>query len=266
MSTGQTPPNTETYMNKNETYKLGELSIWQQNLNKSKVAQLDLLHAATPQQFHILAIQEPYVNPHTNLTISNSAWHLVYPQSHHENPARTRAVLMVNRQIPTAAWTEIPFSSQDIAGVVLQSEKGPLQIISVYVDGNNDNTIQKLETHMHKTVRLPGLRILKLPGGRRVLTDESDDITIARHNPNINTIQLKEDLRTVWLGDFNRHHPMWDKERNAHLFTRENLDRAQKLLDLLTMYDMRMALPKDILQWPLRTKHALTMSSVLLLC
>jgi len=30
----------------------------------------------------------------------------------------------------------------------------------------------------------------------------------------------------IWLGDFNRHHPEWDEERNSHLFTRENLDEA----------------------------------------
>jgi len=28
---------------------------------------------------------------------------------------------------------------------------------------------------------------------------------------------------TIWLGDFNLHHPMWDKGWNTHLFTRDNL-------------------------------------------
>lgn len=93
---------------------------------------------------------------------------------------------------------------------------------------------------------MSGLRITHLPGGRRILMDEEDDInrTLRRHKQS--TLVLKEDLRSLWLGDFNRHHPMWDEERNRHLFTTANLDRAQKLLDLISEYDMRMALPKDI--------------------
>ena len=50
----------------------------------------------------------------------------------------------------------------------------------------------------------------------------------------------------IWLGDFNRHHPLWDKERNAHLFTKAALEATQPLLDLINIYDMQMALPKDI--------------------
>ena len=50
----------------------------------------------------------------------------------------------------------------------------------------------------------------------------------------------------IWLGDFNRHHPLWDEERNVHLFTTANLDAAQPLLNLLATYGMKMALPKGI--------------------
>src|SRR5882724_11089540 len=50
----------------------------------------------------------------------------------------------------------------------------------------------------------------------------------------------------IWLGDFNRHHPMWDEGRNAHLFMRANLDRAQHLIDAITEIELYMALPKDL--------------------
>ncbi|KAJ7347815.1 hypothetical protein DFH08DRAFT_936603 [Mycena albidolilacea] len=50
-------------------------------------------------------------------------------------------------------------------------------------------------------------------------------------------------LRYIWAGDFNRHHPLWDKLCNQHLFTSKNLDLAQPLLDLLARYGMAMALP-----------------------
>jgi len=50
----------------------------------------------------------------------------------------------------------------------------------------------------------------------------------------------------LWLGDFNLHHPMWDKGRNMHLFTRENLDRSQPLINTIAEFDIQMALPKDV--------------------
>ena len=52
---------------------------------------------------------------------------------------------------------------------------------------------------------------------------------------------------TIWLGDFNRHHPLWDEPCNAHLFTRTNLEAAQTLVDLTVDMDLTMALPKHLL-------------------
>jgi len=52
--------------------------------------------------------------------------------------------------------------------------------------------------------------------------------------------------QTIWLGDFNLHHPLWDKGRNTHLFMRGNLEKAQVLIDALAQLDLQMALPKDI--------------------
>ena len=52
---------------------------------------------------------------------------------------------------------------------------------------------------------------------------------------------------TIWLGDFNLHHSMWDEGRNSHLFTRENLDKSQLLIDMIAEFNLQMVLPKDIL-------------------
>src|SRR5882724_7269334 len=52
---------------------------------------------------------------------------------------------------------------------------------------------------------------------------------------------------TIWLGDFNLHHPMWDEGRNMHLFTRENLDRSQPLINAIAEFDLQLALLKDVL-------------------
>lgn len=48
----------------------------------------------------------------------------------------------------------------------------------------------------------------------------------------------------VWCGDFNRHHPLWEELRNAHLFSNSAL--TEPLLDLVHSYGMCMALPPGI--------------------
>jgi len=49
--------------------------------------------------------------------------------------------------------------------------------------------------------------------------------------------------QVIWIGDFNLHHPLWDKEHNSHLFTRGNLEKSQVLIAEL---DFQKALPNDI--------------------
>jgi hypothetical protein len=48
----------------------------------------------------------------------------------------------------------------------------------------------------------------------------------------------------VWIGDFNRHHPMWEEDANSHLFKSENF--ISPLLNLLYRHNMLLALPKSI--------------------
>jgi hypothetical protein len=50
----------------------------------------------------------------------------------------------------------------------------------------------------------------------------------------------------TWAGDFNRHHPMWDRDEDVHLFTQQAERAAEKLIDLLSDHDMLMLLPKGI--------------------
>jgi ribonuclease HI len=54
------------------------------------------------------------------------------------------------------------------------------------------------------------------------------------------------DDHMIWTGDFNRHHPLWDEDRNTQLFTNTYLNAAQPLLDLIADYGMIMMLPKGL--------------------
>ena len=49
----------------------------------------------------------------------------------------------------------------------------------------------------------------------------------------------------LWLGDFNRHHPMWEEDSNERLF--EPDDFISPLINILYKNDMLLSLPKSIL-------------------
>jgi len=56
----------------------------------------------------------------------------------------------------------------------------------------------------------------------------------------------------IWLGDFNRHHPMWEEDDNSHLFEPENY--ISPFLDLSYENDMLLAgiLTYQTRFWPIR--------------
>jgi ribonuclease HI len=47
-----------------------------------------------------------------------------------------------------------------------------------------------------------------------------------------------------WMGDFNRHHPIWEEDHNIRLTSTQ--EKLQPLLDLVAEHSMVMALPKGI--------------------
>ncbi|KAF8545757.1 hypothetical protein OG21DRAFT_1385528, partial [Imleria badia] len=54
------------------------LRIWQQNLNTSPAAQHSLINSTKPDDYNIIATQEPHIN-FLNNTISNRHYHVLYP-------------------------------------------------------------------------------------------------------------------------------------------------------------------------------------------
>jgi len=120
--------------------------------------------------------------------------------------------MLINRQISTDAWTPIPIDSPDITAVQLQGDFGTIRIINIYNDCNYNDSLTALKNYLRE------------PRARE---------------------RAQLPLSFIWLGDFNRHHPLWDEERNNHLFTNGALALTQPLLNMLGQHDMMMALPKD---------------------
>ena len=74
------------------------LKIWQQNVNNSKTAHLDLLNMVDPNKYHVLAIQEPYTDSF-GISRGNRKWEAIYPPTHATDPKHTRSLLLISTRI-----------------------------------------------------------------------------------------------------------------------------------------------------------------------
>ena len=187
------------------------VKIWQQNLAKSNTAQQAVINEANPNNWDILAIQEPWID-HLGRTRANPKWSVIYPTCRgRDNLPPPRSVLLVNMKIPTESITQIPIDLNDITAIKIQTQHHTLTIINIYNANENNDTITIL-----------------------------NDTWEAQENefiPNTNT-------ELILLGDFNRHHPMWEGNANEHLTSSNRL--LNPLLDLIINMRLEMALPKGI--------------------
>lgn len=126
---------------------------------------------------------------------------------------KPRAVIFINTKISTNCWEQVDFPSADIVILHIKTADGICTIVNIYNDGTHNHTLEELDRFLATNIA-------------RLCPEEQDHM--------------------VWLGDFNCHHPLWDEERNDHLFTPTALALAQKILDLMANYGMTQTLPKDI--------------------
>ena len=179
----------------------------------SHTAQLTLLNSPISDEWDILAIQEPALNTLGN-TRANTHWRVAYPDCKYSHGEKPRAVTLVSSKLSTNAWRQVPFLLKDIVIIQLDTSGGKCTIVNVYNDNNHDNTVEELERFL---------------------------------NANIQELHPSDEDHMVWLGNFNRHHPLWDEDRNNHLFTPVALEASNKLLEIVADHGMTQILPKDIL-------------------
>ena len=155
-----------------------KLTIWQQNVNKSPSCQHDLIsnNHLVNLGVDLVALQEPAINPF-NLTIAARDWLPLYPSTHSDAAIRSRAITLICSNISTDNWTQLDFPSGDVVIVQIKGTWGKITIFNIYNDCNNNDTI-KLLTRFYSRNR----------------TQLEHTHTGTAH--------------TIWLGDFNRHHPL----------------------------------------------------------
>lgn len=195
-----------------------ELTIWQQNLNKSHTGQHDIISSSNLANtgIDIVALQESSIK-FLGKTTASRDWILVYPSTHKKEQKKLRAVTLISSKLPTESWEQIDFTSQDVIVIKFSREWGQLVIFNIYNDCLHDHTIHKL-TKFHRDNR------------NTLMGNDSE----------------AEDCYIMWIGDFNRHHPLWDNPDDNRLFTRDAVEAAEILIKATTDFGLEMALAPGI--------------------
>jgi len=195
---------------------MNRILIWQQNVNKSPAGQHDIISndILTMEGINIIVLQEPHVN-HVNLTIASKDWIAIYPMPHGTAPEKTRAITLIRSSISTDNWSQIDFPSNDVTVVQIRGTHGKITIVNTY-NGSKGNEIINKPTQFHSAHHE---------------TAEADENT---------------DSHTIWLSDFNRHHPYWDDHNDTRLFTNKEMEAAEKLLEAVADAGLKLALPSGI--------------------
>jgi len=195
---------------------MDHIAVWQQNVNKSRICQHNILsnNELVSKGISIIALQEPAIDAN-GFTLALKDWTPIYPTLHHKTDSTTRAVTLIKASIKTDSWKQIDFPSCDVMVIQLKGEWGKLTVVNVYNDCQNNKTIRLL-TNFHN----------------------SNQAEITQTNSGAAHI--------LWVRDFNRHHPYWDDPRDTRLFTTEATAAAEKLIKAIADIGLDLALPSGI--------------------
>lgn len=160
-----------------------------------------------------MCIQEPCFD-WRDTTRSTQKWSVVYPRGHNNKTKRTRSIILVNATIRTTSWKALPVDSVDMAGVQMSGDYGAIRVFSIYNNQENNDSMSAVDAY------------LKDPKALR------SSATSPVHD--------------IWIGDFNRHSPLWDNPRDDQLFTAEANRKAERLITLAANWEMQMALPAGV--------------------
>ena len=180
-------------------------------MHRSKTAQTYVLNTANPKDWDVIAIQEPWIDSYGN-SRGSQYWRVIYPANFYdEDRPRIRSLLLINTNLTTDCYLTLPILHSDITTVRFKGAGGFLSLFNIYNEITNNDTLASLDSFSESNALM-------------IRPSPADSV--------------------VWLGDFNRHHPMWEDDANERLFDTE--DNIAPLINLLYKYDMALALPKGI--------------------
>ena len=148
----------------------------------------------------IIALQEPAMN-FLGKTIVARDWIPIYTSIHDKEPGKTRSLMLINTTLPTKSWEQVEFPYGDVTVLRIAGRWGKMTIFNIYNDCLHDRTIVE-QTKFHRN----------------------------NHGTPTGNDAMANAVHMVWVGNFNRHHPAWDRPEDSHLFTREVLEAVETLI------------------------------------
>ena len=160
-----------------------------------------------------MLLQEPHITKFNTIR-TPMRFRQVYPADRWKDGAVVRSAIWVNTEINTKSWKIIKIpGTNDITAIQMQGPYGNLAIFNVYNSCTHSLTESILRRHLRD---------------------------------NANDLWQGQDQHMLWCGDFNRHHPLWDRDEDTHLFTADAIRKADHFIELLSDHDMEMVLPKGV--------------------
>ena len=152
----------------------GTLAILQYNVRNDRVTMMvPLLADPRTQEYDIIAVKEPWRNPHAATTLSSyqSGFHLLYRPG-----GDTKVCFYVNDRIDPDSW-DVSYPSADLCSLAVKVGNGPPDLINIH-------------------------NVYNPSPASYSSTDSPSTIPIAKQ-------QLQGEGEHILLGDFNLHHPYW---------------------------------------------------------
>ena len=163
---------------------------------------------------NIITLQEPAIN-HLHQTIATKDWITIYPTTHSSKPEDTRSIILINTSLTSDSWQQLEFPSGDVTIAQVRGEWGKLTIFNIYNDCRHNRTVTLLNEYTHR---------------------HTDQIENAAEG----------NTHSIWLGDFNRHHPHWNNPEDTRLFTKGALNATELLIEAVAEAGLEMILPSGI--------------------
>ena len=181
----------------------------QQNCWVSKDIALTLINNVDPTNIDLILIQEPYIYPNTNLSIASPKWHAIYPLGRPTRARPPRSLILVSTNIDLSTIQQIPLPSDCVMAITFTPVPGvdPVHLFNIY----------------------------NLPNSDEALTDLSNWLEGA-----------PDHCRSIWAGNFNKHHPMWS---GRTVPKRCSCSNTEMLIQLLLQNDMSLRLPQGMLMY-----------------
>ena len=124
------------------------LRIWQQKINKLRVAQEDLINSDMYKNYNLVLLQEPYIDSFGN-TKATKDWQVMYPSHHLTTDSPVHSVILVNAALDTNSWAQhsIP-GSNGLMAIQFRGDMGIIDVYNIYNDCLNDDTMDMLDLHL----------------------------------------------------------------------------------------------------------------------